>query len=58
VPCQQAPDEALEHGAEPVGSCDNCGCDIYPGEGDDGLCDQCEWYLDQADLERRETGED
>jgi len=29
---------------EPCGSCDNCGCDIYPDEDCDGLCDQCSWW--------------
>lgn len=30
---------------EPIGSCDNCGCNIYAYEDDgSGLCDQCQWF--------------
>jgi len=38
--------EALN--AEPIGSCDECGCNLYP-DGDDygGLCDQCAWLAMQ-----------
>lgn len=28
---------------EPVGSCENCGGNVYPND-EDGLCDQCSWY--------------
>jgi len=34
---------------EPIGSCDNCGANIYDeSEVHDGLCDQCAWYVEQA----------
>lgn len=34
---------------EPVGSCDDCGVNIYAEENDgSGLCDQCQWYIAQA----------
>ncbi len=43
-------DESLddEDYAEPIGSCDNCGTNIYRYD-DDGteLCDQCQWWADQ-----------
>lgn len=29
---------------EPVGSCDNCGTNLYPHD-DDVLCDQCLWHV-------------
>lgn len=32
---------------EPVGSCENCGCNLY--EDDCGiLCSQCNWWEDRA----------
>lgn len=32
---------------EPVGSCDNCECDIYEDDVDEdgALCDQCRWSM-------------
>jgi hypothetical protein len=30
-----------------IGSCDECGVDLYPGN-EDGLCEQCEWMLREA----------
>jgi len=43
-------DEIRDDHCESVGSCVNCGCDIYEDEvyGNGGLCDQCEWWLMQA----------
>ena len=33
-----------EFGMEPVGSCEDCGANIYADEYDgSGLCDQCQW---------------
>lgn len=37
---------ADEDDAEPVGSCDNCGTDLFPWD-DPELCEQCEWYASQ-----------
>ena len=36
-----------DESCEPVGSCDECGCDIYEDDIDeDGtLCDQCRWHM-------------
>ena len=31
-----------EHADDPVGSCEECGMDIYAHDSD-GLCDQCDW---------------
>lgn len=31
---------------EPVGSCDNCGTNLYDDDADD-LCSQCEWFAAQ-----------
>ena len=30
---------------EPVGSCDECGVNIYEDSADTGLCDQCEFAI-------------
>lgn len=30
---------------EPVGSCDECGINIYPENADTFLCDQCEFAI-------------
>lgn len=33
---------------EPIGSCDNCGGNVYPSDYSDGtLCDECEWKMEQ-----------
>ena len=29
---------------EAIGSCDNCGCNLYRDEDYDGLCSGCAWY--------------
>ncbi len=34
---------------EPVGSCDECGCNLYQDDEWDGLCNQCAWYAAQGD---------
>jgi len=40
-------DDWSTEGAEAIGSCDDCGVDVYEGEGetvdDELLCDQCAW---------------
>lgn len=35
---------------ECVGSCDNCGRDMYDDEPDymAGVCDQCAWWIEEA----------
>lgn len=30
---------------EPIGSCDECGANIYEESADTGLCDQCEFMI-------------
>lgn len=38
-----------DDGEEDFGSCDRCGCNLTdPCEAMVGLCDQCEWWIDQA----------
>lgn len=37
---------------EPIGSCEDCGTNIYEDEDDgSGLCDQCQWYIAVANGE-------
>lgn len=36
-----------EYDDEPCGSCENCGCNLYP-EDDFHLCDQCQWLIEEA----------
>ena len=36
---------------QPTGSCDNCDCNVYPGDDYGGLCSQCAWYLAQSEGE-------
>ena len=34
---------------DPIGSCHECGMDIYEDEDDgSGLCGQCQWYFEQG----------
>lgn len=33
---------------EPVGSCDDCGTNLYGDEAYEGLCDQCSWARSQS----------
>ena len=33
--------------SEPIGSCDECGCNLYPDDEWDGLCNQCAWLAMQ-----------
>jgi RNA polymerase-binding transcription factor DksA len=33
---------------EPMGSCDECGVNIYEENLDTGLCDQCEFMINSA----------
>jgi hypothetical protein len=43
-------DEEDEDEDEDFGSCDNCGCDLLdPWEAEDGLCDQCSWWIEQGE---------
>ncbi len=32
---------------ESLGFCQNCGCNLYPGD-DIDYCGQCEWMIEQA----------
>ena len=32
---------------EPVGSCDNCGVNLYHDD-DENYCDQCLWWMEQC----------
>ncbi len=32
--------------AEPIGSCENCGLDLYADD-DDDLCAECDWLREQ-----------
>lgn len=45
-------DIPFERENECIGSCDECGCDVYEDDayevGGDLLCDQCGWYVEQA----------
>ncbi|HEY1186924.1 MAG TPA: hypothetical protein VGE74_04670 [Gemmata sp.] len=34
---------------EPVGSCDNCGGNLYPDDDWDGLCNSCAWHAEQGE---------
>lgn len=44
--CEDPEDDEL---GEPVGSCDQCGVNIYEGEDDgSGLCDQCQFWVSQG----------
>lgn len=36
-------DEPFDYESDPVGSCDDCGVNLYGEEVFDGLCDQCSW---------------
>ena len=40
----QAEEECGYNEGTPRDSCDECGGDMEPDEGFDGLCDQCEWW--------------
>lgn len=37
----------------PIGSCVNCGVNLYEGDSYDGLCDQCEFFRMQNIPEQR-----
>lgn len=43
---RRAAEEEDDEG-EPVGSCENCGCNLYADDLGD-LCDQCEWWVEEA----------
>lgn len=39
---------------EPIGSCDNCGVNVYEDEDDgSGLCGQCQWFAAMNNEEQR-----
>jgi hypothetical protein len=40
-------DDSREDPAEPTGSCDLCGSNLYPGDDWDGLCNGCAWSVEQ-----------
>ena len=45
-----------EYADEPIGSCLNCGVNVYCDEScNGGLCDQCEWFRQQNMPEQRRT---
>ena len=45
------PDQDDDYG-EPVGSSDRCGQSVYAGDDDgSGVCDQCQWWIEQFHLE-------
>lgn len=33
-----------DDGNEPIGSCENCECNLYADDEWNGLCDQCAWH--------------
>jgi len=39
-------DPEFDPECDPVGSCENCGTNLYSGD-DERLCDQCEWSASQ-----------
>lgn len=41
------PDEDWDSSSEPVGSCDECGTNLYADDEWDGLCNQCAWLAEQ-----------
>lgn len=43
--------DPAEWDGEPVGSCDNCGCNLYADDEWDGLCNQCAWWAAQGEAE-------
>ena len=40
-------DDARDEDNEPVGSCEECGTNLYPDDEWDGLCNQCYWLSSQ-----------
>lgn len=32
----------------PIGSCDECGCNLYADDDYDGLCGKCAWLIREA----------
>ncbi len=43
-------DDMSDDPDEPVGSCDECGADLWPDD-DDALCDSCLYYAESGDEE-------
>ncbi len=52
------PDDAWDDDGEwcnePIGSCDNCECNLYAGDEWDGLCNQCAWLLQMSEDDEEE----
>ena len=47
--------ERDEYYNTPIGSCDNCGVNVYPDEDDgSGLCGQCQWFAKIGNPAQRE----
>lgn len=42
-----------EYDDGPIGSCGNCGVNLYADDEHNGLCGQCEWFLMQNMQEER-----
>lgn len=40
-----------EDDGEPIGSCENCGANVYACDVDEDLCDQCAWHVYKANEE-------
>lgn len=40
-------DDDQGYNDEPIGSCEECGCNLYP-EDDFHLCDQCQWAIEET----------
>ena len=45
-------DEDLDSGGFSLGSCDNCGCNLYEDDSD-CYCEQCEWWIENVTPEER-----
>lgn len=41
-------DDACDKYEEPIGSCDECGCNLWADDEYDGLCGQCAWLIREA----------
>lgn len=48
------PEYECDEWDEPIGSCDNCGVNVYEDEDDgSGLCNQCQWFAAMNCAEQR-----
>ena len=54
-------EDDFEEDSEPVGSCENCGCDVWECDAydacEDLLCSQCYWQLTQVMTNNRKDSE-